>query len=343
MWYAVLESNEVKPGKPYGFRRLNEDLVFWRDPAGKIVVMRDRCPHRSAKLSPGKLVDGNLQCQFHGFQYNREGACQLIPANGRNGPKPKIFQCWTYAAQEAHGFIWVWNGEPQPEYPPLPFFDDLEGYAYSTFRQEWDVHYTRAIEGQLDVSHLPFVHPKTIGRGNQTLVNGPYTTLENHQLRVWLDNQPDAGLPAKKPSQIPASDRPADLCFNFPNVWQIRLGDQLRNLIISAPIDDDHCMLYVRLYQNFVTMPVIGRAVSFVSNLFNRYVLSEDYAITSTQRPKKSDLNIGERFIPGDRPIALYLQHRSELIRHNTDAESKALHMANVRAMEAELMGEAEK
>lgn len=342
MWYAVLESNEVKSGKPYSFRRLDEDLVFWRDPAGKIVVMRDRCPHRSAKLSPGKIVDGNLQCQFHGFQYNREGTCELIPANGRSGPKPKIFQCWTYPAQEAYGFIWVWNGEPQSAYPPLPFFDNLDGFVYSTFRQEWDVHYTRAIEGQLDVSHLPFVHPKTIGRGNQTLVNGPYTTLENHQLRVWLDNQPDTGLPAKKPSQVPASERTADLSFNFPNVWQIRLGDAIRNIIISAPIDDDHCMLYVRVYQSLITVPGVGHGLAFVSNLFNRYVLSEDYAITSTQRPKKSDLNIGERFIPADRPIALYLQHRAELIQQHSNAGSKTQHMANGQDMEAELMGEAE-
>jgi phenylpropionate dioxygenase-like ring-hydroxylating dioxygenase large terminal subunit len=67
MWYAVLDSKEVKPGKPYAFKRLNEELVFWRDKSGKIVVMRDRCPHRSCKLSPGKIIDGQLQCHFHGF------------------------------------------------------------------------------------------------------------------------------------------------------------------------------------------------------------------------------------------------------------------------------------
>ncbi|NJL56574.1 Rieske (2Fe-2S) protein, partial [bacterium] len=51
MWYAVVDSAEVKMGKPYGLRRMGEDLVFWRDAHGKIVVMLDRCPHRSAKLS----------------------------------------------------------------------------------------------------------------------------------------------------------------------------------------------------------------------------------------------------------------------------------------------------
>src|SRR3712207_2126425 len=111
MWYAVLEADEVKPGELVARKRLGEELVFWRDSNGAIVAMRDVCPHRQAKLSPGKLVDGNIQCHFHGFQYDASGACRLVPANGRNGPKPKIFQCTTFPSREAHGFIWVWHGE----------------------------------------------------------------------------------------------------------------------------------------------------------------------------------------------------------------------------------------
>lgn len=328
MWYAVLDSNEVKPGKPYAFKRLGEELVFWRNRENKVVVMRDRCPHRSAKLSPGKIVDGNIQCHFHGFQFDSEGTCQLIPANGRNGPKPKIFQCWPLPAQEAHGMIWVWYGEPRREYPPLPFFDDLDGFVYATSPVAWNVHYTRAIEGMLDVSHLPFVHANTIGRGSGTLVNGPYTTLEDHKLRVWISNQPDEGLPAIKPSQVPPPNRPPDLWFNFPNIWQIYLNENIRNVVMSAPMDDENSVLYVRTYQNMVKLPLIGKTISRISNLFNRLVLSEDYAITVTQNPKKSDLNIGERFIPGDRPIALYLQHRRDLIEAASKPEVKSVRLS---------------
>jgi phenylpropionate dioxygenase-like ring-hydroxylating dioxygenase large terminal subunit len=314
MWYAVLESKEVKAGKPAAYKRLNDDLVFWRDQQGQIVVMRDICPHRQSRLSPGKIVDGNIQCQFHGFQYNREGACQLIPANGRSGPKPKIFQCKTFPAREAFGLVWVWYGEPRDSYPPLPFFDDLVAPTYATFQKHWNVHYTRAIEGQLDVSHLPFVHSNTIGRGGLTLVNGPYTTLEEDKMRVWINNQPDAGLPALRPSEVPPPDRPADLQFNFPNVWQLRLGEGVRNVIISAPVDDENTMLYVRSYLNNAPIPFVGRLMAMMSNQFNKLILSEDYAITVTQTPKKGGLDAGY-FIPGDRPIALYLQHREALIK----------------------------
>jgi phenylpropionate dioxygenase-like ring-hydroxylating dioxygenase large terminal subunit len=324
MWYAILDSSEVPIGKPVGFKRLGVELVFWRDSAGKVAVMHDRCPHRQSKLSPGKLVGGNLQCHFHGFQYNREGACQLIPANGRNGPKPKIFQCKTYIAQEAHGFIWLWTGEPQTEYPPLPFFAGLDNLVYSTLQKQWHVHYTRAIEGNLDVSHLPFVHAKTIGRGMGTLVNGPFTTLENNEIRVWFSNQPDEGLPAIKPTELPPPTGPAMLWFNFPNVWQLWLGETLRNLQISAPIDENETMLYLRTYQGFVKIPVVGQWLGQLSNLYNRYVLREDELIITTQYPNYGDLNAGY-FIPGDRPIALYLQHRQALIEGSTQSTEPAL------------------
>jgi phenylpropionate dioxygenase-like ring-hydroxylating dioxygenase large terminal subunit len=317
MWYAVLDANEVKAGKPYAFKRLGEEMVFWRDKHDKVVAMRDRCAHRSAKLSPGKIVDGNIQCHFHGFQYNSEGQCQLIPANGRMGPRPKIFQCQSYPTREAHGLIWVWYGEPRDEYPPLPFFEELSDFAYSTISTEWNVDYTRAIEGALDVSHLPFVHANTIGRGSGTLVNGPYTTLENDQLQVWISNQPDAGLPALKPSQVPPPDREPDLWFMFPNVWRLYLGANFRNVLIFAPIDDEHVRIYVRTYIRGKS--AISRAISAIGNRFNLKVLSEDYYITKTQSPKKSDINIGERFIPADRPIALYLQHRRQLMLGTTE------------------------
>jgi phenylpropionate dioxygenase-like ring-hydroxylating dioxygenase large terminal subunit len=187
-WYAVLESNEVPARKTVGRRRLGESLVFWRDGEGRVSVLEDRCPHRGSQLSLGRIIDGRIQCPFHGFEFRGDGTCQFIPANGRAAHIPQIFQCQAYPSQEAHGWIWIWFGQPRGEYPPLPWFTNLDGLEYATTRKAWDVDQTRAIEGLLDVSHLPFVHRRTIGRGARTLVNGPYTTLEDDVIRVWPSN-----------------------------------------------------------------------------------------------------------------------------------------------------------
>ncbi|HEX2915613.1 MAG TPA: aromatic ring-hydroxylating dioxygenase subunit alpha [Chloroflexia bacterium] len=316
-WYAVLESDEVKPGKPAAFRRLNHDLVFWRDDSDKLVVMQDRCPHRQTKLSGGKIVNNSIECPFHGFQYNESGECQLVPANGKNGPRPKQFRAKAYPVREAHGFIWVWNGEPRPkkDYPPIPFFDGLENFSYGTLRKEWNTHYTRAIENQLDVAHVPFVHATTIGREGKTLVNGPYSLIEGDAIYVWYDNQKDHGQHANKPSELPRPDRPWLLCFKYPNVWLNRLSDKMMIMAAFVPIDDEHTMMYVRFYHNFVKSGLARKLISALSPFANSRILKQDEAVVVSQEPKEGGLDSGDKYIPADRPILLYHTHRQELIR----------------------------
>ncbi len=315
-WYAVLESREVSKGKPLGVRRLGASLVFWRDHNGQLSVMTDRCPHRSSQLSLGRVVNGCIQCPFHGFEFAGDGTCQLVPANGRAAKIPKILQCEVYPSQEAYGFIWVWYGETREAYPPIPWFVDLEGFDCATIRKAWDVDLTRAVEGLLDVSHLPFVHSRTIGRDQLTLVNGPYTTLEDDILKVWVTNQPDEGLPAVKPSQLPPADSEPTIEFRFPNLWRLRISDRVRAVNVIAPVDEGQCVIYLQSYLKLPLPPVLTRLMARISNVFNRYVLSEDYPVIRSQTPKVADLDIGERYIPADRPIALYLQHRRDLIEN---------------------------
>lgn len=313
-WYAVADSAEVSGRKPIGLSRLGLSLVLWRDAAARVSVMADRCPHRGSRLSLGGIVSGRLQCPFHGFEFAGDGACQFIPANGRTAPVPKAFQCQVYPTREEHGWIWMWSGQPRYEYPPVSWFNNLDGFEYATTRKAWDVDETRAIEGLLDVSHLPFVHRNTIGRGSRTLVNGPYTTLEGDVIRVWPTNQPDAGAPALKPSQMTPPAGPAGLEFRFPNVWQLYLSGRTRVVNVVAPVDEGRCVIYLRTYFRLPLPAVMTRTLAWLNNVANRYILSEDYPVIRSQEPRVSGLDIGERFIPADRPIALYLQHRRDLI-----------------------------
>src|SRR5262249_26156446 len=78
-WYPVLQTEELPAGQPVGLMALGEPLVAWRDAWGKPCVMRDRCPHRSMKLSVGRVFDGNLQCILHGLRFNGEGRCIMVP------------------------------------------------------------------------------------------------------------------------------------------------------------------------------------------------------------------------------------------------------------------------
>lgn len=82
-WYIILESREVSKNQVIGVRRLGENLVVWRNSQGKLGAAIDKCPHRGIALSKGKVKNDNLECPFHGFQYDPGGKCKLIPANGK--------------------------------------------------------------------------------------------------------------------------------------------------------------------------------------------------------------------------------------------------------------------
>lgn len=319
-WYVILESNEVKPGRPVGVTRLGEKLVAWRDHQGKVAVVRDLCPHRGAALSAGRVVGDCVACPFHGFQFDPTGRCTLIPANGKNAPVPKAFQVQSYPVCEAHGFIYLWWGEPCESYPPVPFFDNLDDtFSYITYTDHWTVHYTRAIENQLDVMHLPYVHYNTIGRGGRTVVDGPIcqwgrTVNGSEILHLWVYNRVDDGTPPRRSDEMPQPQRRSLIQFLMPNLWQNWLSDQFSVTLAFVPVDQENTRLYLRFYQNFIRTPILREIVNALSVPLNRMILRQDKRVVLTQRPKQGGLDIGQKLVPGDGPVIAYYRRRRELL-----------------------------
>ena len=325
-WYVILESDEVKK-KPIGVTRMGEKLVAWRDSHGSVTIMADKCPHRGAQLSIAELKGDCIECPFHGFQFDTSGACTLIPANGQNAKPPKVMKVKNYPTREAHGFIYIWWGEEREAYPELPFFESIgDDMVYSSLRDHWATHYSRAIENQLDVVHIPFIHYNTIGRGNKTVVNGPLTRVEtrypgDNLLEIWVYNQPDQGQSPLSASQLPEPDRRPFLQFRFPNIWQNWISDGIRAMIAFAPIDDENTLMYIRYYHR-VRTPILRQIVGFIGKMSNRYIERQDRWVVITQQPKRSDLDIGEKLIPGDGPIIIYRKIRRRLIEEAQVEES---------------------
>jgi phenylpropionate dioxygenase-like ring-hydroxylating dioxygenase large terminal subunit len=316
LWYVVLESNEVG-NRPVGVTRLGEKLVFWRDQSGKVNAAVDRCPHRGAALSAGKFQNDHLQCPFHGFEYDSTGRCVLVPANGQNGVIPTAMRLKTYPTHEAQGFIWIWWGNPAPANLPAPeFFENLdETFHYSSAHDPWDAHYSRVIENQLDVVHLPFIHAKTIGRGNRTLVDGPVVEWKgDRMLYTYVFNRVDDGTPPHKPSELsPKAATSVHLEFILPNLWQNFISEKVRILAAFVPVDEEHTLLYLRFYQKFMRLPVLGDLFARLAMPSNIYIAHEDRRVVITQQPKASGLKIGEILIQGDLPIIEYRRKRAAL------------------------------
>lgn len=315
-WYVVLESSEVK-SVPVGVTRLGEKLVFWRGNDGRLACLVDRCAHRGVKLSKGKVLNHQLQCPFHGFEYDSSGRVTKIPAIGKAGPVPAAFRVQSYPVHEAHGFVWIWWGvSASPDLKPPLFFSDIDdGFSYASVHDPWKAHYSRVIENQLDTVHVPFVHHNTIGRGGATLVDGPAVKwVGDDMFYVYPHNRVDDGSPPLKPSQVPIDPEPPfKLEFIFPNLWQNFISPAVRIVAAFVPVDDGNTLLYLRSYQRFMKVPILRSIVDTLFIPSNLYIAHQDRRIVETHQPMPSALRMDEQLIRGDYPIIEYRRRREQL------------------------------
>ena len=313
-WYAILPSRAVKPNHIVGVKRLNLDLALFRNDKGEIGCVVDQCTHRGAALSKGRVQGECIQCPFHGLRFNKDGQCTFIPANGRASKADlSRYHVREYPVRESHGIIYLWYGDMEKVTGEPPFFteDVDDSYAFSEMEDHWNSHYSRCIENQLDVVHLPFVHFNTIGRGNKTLVNGPKVEFVGGVLRTSANNEVDVGQVPRPASQCEIKS--TNLNFIFPNIWMNHISPKIKVIIYFAPVDDENTILYIRFYCKVTNFRPLNAFIAFLGKYGNRIVERQDKRVVITQRPKASALKSGEKLLSGDGPIIEYRKIRDEL------------------------------
>jgi phenylpropionate dioxygenase-like ring-hydroxylating dioxygenase large terminal subunit len=164
-WYALMPMSDLDDG-PKPFTLLGENIVLWKKSDGTPAALRDRCCHRTAKLSKGFVEGDNIVCGYHGWTYNEAGACIRIPQNADgaipSGAKVPAFHC-----QEKYGYVWVALDDPLKPIPHFPE-DGAPGYRrIFQFYQEWKTSPVRMMENSFDNSHFSFVHKANFGIANQ--------------------------------------------------------------------------------------------------------------------------------------------------------------------------------
>ena len=123
-WYGILPSKKVKQGKITAVKRLNLDLALFRDGSGNLGCVVDQCTHRGAALSKGKMKGNCVQCPFHGLEFQNDGTCSFIPANGISSKEDiSRYHVRHYAVREAHGIIYLWYGNAEDAQGDIPFFE----------------------------------------------------------------------------------------------------------------------------------------------------------------------------------------------------------------------------
>jgi len=156
-WFILAESRELRH-LPIARTLLGVPLVLFRDGEGKPGALLDRCPHRNVPLSIGAVIEGQLQCSYHGWRFDRRGACMFVPSLV-GGSINKAQHAPSYAATESDGFVWVYS-TPNEEPKTAPYAFPQLGAGYTAVRRRVEANSTMhaALENALDVPHTQFLH-----------------------------------------------------------------------------------------------------------------------------------------------------------------------------------------
>lgn len=161
LWHPVLAANELQQ-QPVASTLLGAEIVLWRDASGIAHAWADRCPHRGAKFSLGRVVENRLECGYHGWQFSSLGLCVHVPALPDFKPPPghcaKVFEL-----QEAYGLLWVRLEKSESVIPAFEAEADARLRKVNCGPYLVQTSAPRLVENFLDMSHFGFVHEGWLG------------------------------------------------------------------------------------------------------------------------------------------------------------------------------------
>jgi phenylpropionate dioxygenase-like ring-hydroxylating dioxygenase large terminal subunit len=219
-WYIAAWAHEIGD-KPLGRRICNEPVVLFRDRAGKIGALVDKCCHRGTPLKIGKVVEQGLECGYHGLIFDTAGKCVVIP--GQDHIPEKAF-VRSYPIVEKDECAWIWMGDPARADP-----EQIIDYPWHNDHKKWPhKHALYHIEGSamlmidnlMDLTHLGYVHGSTIGGNPAAHVEAKMeTTRTDKGLRYvrWMLNSVPPPTYAKAAGFTGRVDRWQDFEFKAPS------------------------------------------------------------------------------------------------------------------------------
>jgi phenylpropionate dioxygenase-like ring-hydroxylating dioxygenase large terminal subunit len=293
-WYVACRSRALRD-RPLATTLLGVPLVLFRGPHGRPGALEDRCPHRNAPLSAGRVRFGQLECRYHGWRFETGGACAAVPGL-EAPPEGRASRAAAYACVEQDGDVWVHSALGEPAAPP-PRFPHLDDPGYTTVRRELLVRATlqRALENVLDVPHTAFLHRglfRTSGaaRDVEVVVRRFADRCEAEFVGEPRPTGLAARLLAPGGGVVTHVDR-----FLLPSIAQVeyRLGES--HVVVTTamtPVDEARTRLFSAAT---FRLPVPGRLVGAILSPIAGRILRQDAWMLALQAENIARFG-GERF-----------------------------------------------
>ncbi|AFZ19391.1 aromatic ring-hydroxylating dioxygenase subunit alpha [Allocoleopsis franciscana] len=252
-WYPVTFVQDLPENRPYSFSLYDEPFVLFRNQDKKLICLTDRCPHRAAKLSDGQILDGKIECLYHGWQFGSEGQCLHIPQLPTDAKIPIKACVQSFKVIERQGMIWMWAGNAEAadedRIPTIPKLGK-PGFVYSDKITELSCDISYVIEHMLDPAHIHIAHHGNQGNREKAqplemeIIESSVEGFRGRFRETRLPDQTWRNLDFIVPSL-------AHLHFPIPEK-----GWFFGQAFYFFPLGKGRCRILTRSYRNFVTLPV---------------------------------------------------------------------------------------
>jgi phenylpropionate dioxygenase-like ring-hydroxylating dioxygenase large terminal subunit len=331
-WYAACIADELGD-EPKKIRMLGTDFVLFRDSEGRPRCLSDPCCHRGASLSVGQCKNGGIACPQHGWEFNAEGKCTLIPAGSPTPTEPpKRARVPAYPAEEKYGLIFVFLGDlGENERPALPDImpeAETDEWHYGVIKRQKDINYIRMAENYNDPCHVHYIHefakwlPKGVTVYDYELTDRYVKAFHS----AWnAEGRHDENIGLLMEYDVIS-------CVSRNTNYQPNYPPQIVTAYVT-PIDEHNTQIHmiVLLPKSESTTrdgkPVRGAtAVEHreVVDMTRDQVMNEDYAILKTTRPKQPANPAEEVLVEADVTLAQVRQLTTDYAARYGEIDARA-------------------
>jgi len=167
-WHPVARIEDLRDA-PLAATLLGEPVVLWRDGRAVVHAWADRCPHRGAALSRGRVLPvpeapglARLECPYHGWRFDADARCAVVPALPGFLPPP-AHRAREYEALQRHGLLWVRLAPGDTGVPEFAAETDPRLRKVTCGPYDVATSAPRLVENFLDMAHFGFVHEGSLG------------------------------------------------------------------------------------------------------------------------------------------------------------------------------------
>ena len=305
VWTPAAPSSRLRR-QPLSLVVAGERIVLFRDTAGRAAALIDRCPHRGVALSLGRIDDqGQIECPFHGWRFDRQGRCTHVPLN----PKARCEQlsATPLPVRELGGLLWIYTA-PGPQASSDPVLDEsLTSPDFVRHIQvtHWKAHWTRVMENMLDMPHLPFVHRATIGRDLKKRMRAV-----SEMRTQWIATESGGQIR----STVDGVDGGAELIFTRPNRMMLNIAipqKRLRLHVACVPAGENQTRLILMTTRDFLRWLPSGP----IDNWMNARIALEDQKIVESSQPAEVPPASQERSVATDKPTLQFRKYYFDVLR----------------------------